>query len=190
MKFNINEKYLYYIRITVVMVAISAYVALLLGIVNTITSEKINENEMSKFNEAVKAIFPDSDNITELEITAEPPVNFIYEVKHADEQLGYCIQVLSKGFEGIIDIIVGTDMSGKITGLQVVSHSETPGLGSRAADENYLAAYVGMSGHISFGDGVEAVAGATVTSNALLEGINAALAIESLFGGDNGGEEQ
>ena len=187
MKLNIDEKYLYYIRITVVMVAISACVALLLGIVNAVTADKIKENGMSEFTEAVKTIFPDSDNITELEITTEPPVNLIYEVKKSDEHIGYCIQVLPKGFDGIIDIIVGTDVAGTILGVQIVSHSETPGLGSRAADEDYLAAYIGMSGQIEFDDNIAAIAGATVTSNAVLEGINAALA-SGLF--DNGGTEQ
>jgi electron transport complex, RnfABCDGE type, G subunit len=190
LKLNIDEKHLYYIRITVVMVAISACVALLLGIINAVTADKIAENEMSEFTEALKTIFPNSDNIIETDITAEYPIHLIYEVKKTDEKIGYCIQVLPKGFDGTIDIIVGTDVNGTILGVQVVSHSETPGLGSRAADQGYLEAYKGLNGHIRFGgnNNLDAVAGATITSKAILEGVNAALAIEGLF--DNGGAVQ
>ena len=184
LKLNIDEKYLYYIRIISPMVIISVCVALLLGIVNAVTEDKIKENLISEFSEAVQIIFPDSDSIAELDITTEHPVDVVYEVNKAGEHIGYCIKVLPIGFKDEIELIVGTDMSGSILGIQMVTNSETPGLGTRAFEEDYLSVYNGLSGHVT----VDTIAGATVTSKAVLAGVNAALAIEGLF--DNGGAEE
>ena len=188
LRLNINEKYIYYIRITGALVLISTFVALLLGAVNMITEDKIKANLISKFSEAVQIIFPESDKINEINVTAEPPVDVVYEVSKSGELIGYCIKTLPSGFKDKIEIIVGTDLSGSVIGIQIMTNSETPGLGTRVFEENYLSAFNGMNGQIEFGYGIDAVAGATVTSNAVLAGINAALAVEGLF--DNGGAEQ
>ena len=188
LRLNINEKYIYYIRITGTLVIISMCVALLLGAVNMITEDKIKANLISEFSEAVQIIFPGSDNITEIDITAEPPVDVVYEVNKGGEHIGYCIKTLPSGFKDEIKIIVGTDLSGSVIGIQIMANSETPGLGTRVFEEDYLSAFNGMNSQIEFGYAIDAVAGATVTSNAVLAGVNAALAVEGLF--DDGGAEQ
>lgn len=178
----------YYIRIIGIMLIFTACSALLLASINALTVDKIENNRMTEFMRAVEVIFPDSTEITEHEIKTESPVDVVYNVKNADITIGYCIKSVPKGFDGDIEIIIGTDLSGKILGVQIISHSETPGLGSRVAEESYLTGYIGMSGDIKFNQDIDAVAGATVTSKAVFTGINAAMAINGLF--DDGGTEQ
>lgn len=182
-----RENVLYYTRIAGTLLVITACIALILGVVNYATVNKIEENRLAEFMEAVDAIFPAFDNINQLNIVVESPVDTVYEVTNSTEHLGYCIKVLPKGFDGKIELIVGVDMTGTVLGVQIVSHSETPGLGSRVADEEYLEGYTGLQGNIRLNYDIDAVAGATVTSKAVLTGVNAALAIEGLF--DTGGTE-
>ena len=98
----------------------------------------------------------------------------------ADNQLlGYCVEVQSQGFNGILTMEVGVDLNGEVTGVAVISHKEAPGVGTRAMTQAALSRYVGMSGTIrpSGPNSVDAVAGATVTSEAITAGVNRALAI-------------
>lgn len=196
LKLNIDEKYMYYIRIAGVLIIITACVALMLGAINAVTADKIEENRIAEFMEAVDVIFPESDSIHQLDIAVESPVDVVYEVNKNNELIGYCIKVLANGFDGEIDLIVGVDISGTILGVKIVSHSETPGLGSRVADDEYLESYVGLSGTVKFKNGIDAVAGATVTSKAVLSGVNAALSVQGIYDNnennyhDNGGVEE
>ena len=98
----------------------------------------------------------------------------------ADNQLlGWCIQVQSQGFNGILTMEVGVDLNGEVTGVAVTSHKEAPGVGTRAMTEQALSRYRGMSGTIrpTGPNSVDAVAGATATSEAITAGVNRALAI-------------
>ena len=98
----------------------------------------------------------------------------------ADNQLlGYCVEVQSQGFNGIITMEVGVDLNGEVTGVAVTSHKEAPGVGTRAMTQAALSRYAGMSGTIrdSGPNSVDTVAGATVTSDAITAGVNRALAV-------------
>lgn len=186
-KLNIDEKYMYYIRIVGKLIIISACVALMLGVVNHFTSDKIETNSMAKFMNAVNIIFPDSDSVDKINITIVPPVETVYKVTQAGESIGYCMKVLPKGFNGEIELIVGTDLSGKILGVRIISHSETSGIGSRVNSESYLSGYKNKTGQLRLNSDISNVAGATVSSKAILSGVNAVLAIEGLY--DDGGTE-
>ena len=79
--------------------------------------------------------------------------------------------------------MVGISNEGKVTGISIISHTETAGLGAVAAAENdkgqvFRDQFVGMSGHLAItkdGGDVDAITGATVTSRAITEGVNQAL---------------
>lgn len=184
---NIDEKYMYYIRIVGKLVIISACVALIIGVVNHFTSDKIETNRMAKFMNAVNVIFPDSDAVNRVDITVAPPVDTVYKVSQAGESLGYCMKVLPKGFNGEIELIVGTDLSGTVLGVRIIAHSETSGIGSRVNNESYLSGYKNKTGQLRLNSDISNVAGATVSSKAILSGVNAVLAIEGLY--DDGGTE-
>ncbi len=85
-----------------------------------------------------------------------------------------------KGFGGAVKVMIGIDANGEITGVKVTEHSETPGLGTKAADPGYLKQYQGVSeataGHINDDPNIDAVTGATITSNAVYGSVVEALA--------------
>lgn len=80
---------------------------------------------------------------------------------------------VSKGMMGNVEVAVTMD-GAKIAAVEVTAHSETPGIGTQAI-EQIPAKMVGMSTAEEI-DAIDAVAGATVTSNALKEAVKAALA--------------
>jgi len=89
------------------------------------------------------------------------------------------VEVQSQGFRGVITLDVGVDLNGQVTGVAVVDHQETAGVGTEAMTPAALQRYVGRSGSLqtSGANAVDAVAGATATSHAITVGVDRALAI-------------
>lgn len=160
------------------LLVISAVTALLLSGVNALTAEKIAENAEKEKTAAISAIFPSANSTEKIDITIDG-VNEIYLVSSEGDLLGYAAGVSPNGFGGAIDMMVGVGTDGSIAGIKIISHSETPGLGSRVNDAEYLSAYIGKSGSLSFGGGIDAITGSTISSKAVLEAANRALAAYS-----------
>ena len=81
-------------------------------------------------------------------------------------------------------MMAGIDNDGNVTGIAIISHSETSGLGSKSTDPEWQAQFKGLNGVVSVtkdGGQVEAITGSTITSRAVCDGVNAArLVVESL----------
>lgn len=102
---------------------------------------------------------------------------------------GYAIEVCPTGFDGEISMMVGVDTEGNVLGISIISHTETAGLGAVAAADNakgeaFRNQFIGMNGTLAVtkdGGTVDAISGATITSRAITEGVNAALEYVDLF---------
>lgn len=173
----------YILRIALPLFIITASCALLLAVVNGFTAQRIEDNAAKAKSEAISSIFTGCDPETpELDGEFEAPVNAVYEVYTNGALDGWCVSVSPKGFGGGIDMMVGITAEKKIAGVKIIDHSETPGLGARTDDDIYLSQYDGLSGKLTLTDDVDAIAGATISSRAVLAGVNAALALD--FTGD------
>lgn len=173
------------IILAAILFAITAVVALLLALANTVTADKIAENAAKEQNEARIEVMPDATSFEKVEQTFEDSaVNEIYAaMNNADELLGYCVSVSPNGFGGAIEMIVGVKTDASLTGLKIVSLSETPGLGSKAQEPKFKDQFNGKSvaepiALIKSGtpkdNEVVAISGATITSHAVTSGVNAA----------------
>ena len=83
------------------------------------------------------------------------------------------------GFGGEMEIAVGVDKAGEVTGVSIIRMSETSGLGANAHRESFRSQFIGKSGAVALrkhGGEIDALTGATVTSTAVTKGINASLA--------------
>ena len=98
--------------------------------------------------------------------------------------VGWCLPLSGKGYGGDIDLLVGLDSNEKITGVKVLEHKETPGLGSQISDVKYgqtesafLSQFKGKSvedillvkGETE--DNIQAITGATISSRAVVDGV-------------------
>ena len=163
---------------------ISAVTALLLAGVNALTAPRIAENNELEKKNAIAAIFPSSDDCQLTDISADS-VELVSLVLKDGDLLGYAASVSAMGFGGEIELMVGVTAEGTVKGIKVVSHSETPGLGSRVDDEGYLSQYAGLGGNLSIGSDVDAITGSTISSKAVLRGVNAALSAYSAIFTEN-----
>jgi electron transport complex protein RnfG len=126
-------------------------------------------------------------------LTASERITKVYEAQKGGESLGYVIEVSTKGYGGAIKMFVGIDKSQSITGVLLSSHNETPGLGSKAADEAFSGQYLGaapekelfvVKGVAKNDNEIQAISGATITSRAVTQGVSDAIAlVRSMAGG-------
>ncbi len=196
-KVNMDPKYI--IRLTVTLLVTCVVVAGLLGLVNKVTEPNIAAINQAKTEQAMKAVVADPENSTfseALGLTEEMTaaatnaggtLTEAYEVQLGGESVGYAFKVVAGGSQGNIEMMVGVDAVGAVTGVSVVDHSETAGIGTRVTDnENgVLDQFKGKSaadGTLAVGTNVDAITGATVSSRGVTAGVNAALAVAGVMG--------
>ena len=118
-----------------VLTLVSALAALLLAVVNNMTSTtiaKINEEALSEGIKKVLNIGAE-EQITVAEKTVDAYV--VFEVTREGQWIGTAVKSTDKsGFGGDIEVLVGFNEAGKILGYEVLKHAETPGLGARAGE--------------------------------------------------------
>ena len=170
------------IRLTVTLLAICAVVAAVLAGVNMITKDKIAAIQVQKTENAIKEVLPEAKNVQQVSLSGDAGI--VEAVYAADGS--YAVQVAPGGFDGEITMMVGI-VDGKVTGISVISHTETPGLGAVAAAKNakgeaFRGQFVGQSGELAVGSQIDAMSGATITSNAVVTGVNAALSYVANMG--------
>ena len=201
-KVNMDPKYI--IKLTVTLFATCVIVAGLLGLVNMVTKDKIAAINWENTQTAMKAVVADPENaefseameptsdMTAAASAAGGTLDSVYEVLVGGESAGYAIKVVASGSQGNIEMMVGVDAEGVVTGVSIVKNSETAGIGSKvmaneptAAGVGVLSQFVGKSaadGTLSVGTNVDAISGATVSSKGVTTGVNAALAVAGVIG--------
>ena len=189
------------LKVAGTLTVISLVVAALLGLVNNITADKIAEIDAENTRIAMSAVVPEGSEFTDkLEISDEVAaaaaaqggkLTELYGVKNAGADAGYVMKIAASGSQGTITMMVGVDANKAITGISVVSHSETSGIGTKvmgnepnAAGVPVLDQFIGMSGSGSLvvGKTVTAISGATVSTKGITMGANAALAAAETLG--------
>ena len=151
-------------RLLVICLAVAAVVSL----VNEVTKARYAELQLREQRNSMASIFGATD------IAVAELGDNVYQVRQGEDILGYCVQVVTAGFGGDMTLMVGFGSDRSIAGVQILSHSETPGLGAKASDAAYLAQYQGKSGTLSLGEDIDAVSGATISSRAVLSGVTKA----------------
>lgn len=167
------------LKIAVTLFLITAIVAAALAGVNAITKDKIAANEQKKTEEAIAVVLPGAQNVSCV-YTGDGVVKEVYAPGPDSAVQGYAVKVApTSGFGGEVVMMVGVDGEGAVTGISIITHSETPGLGAVAADsgekgEAFRGSFAGLSGSLTVSD-IDALSGATITSSAVVDGVNAAL---------------
>ena len=143
-------------------------VAAVVSLVNEVTKKRYAELQEQEKANAMAAIFG-AETLTYTDLG-----NGVYALKQGDEPLGYCVESTTAGFGGDMTLMVGFNSDLAVVGVQILSHSETPGLGARVNDAGYLSQYGGKTGDLALGEDIDAISGATISSKAVLAGVNEA----------------
>jgi len=168
------------LKLAVILFAFAAAVALCLGLVNHITHERIEVFAAERKAAAMEAVLPAESYDAVTDGTAEK-VELVREIYAAGDR-GWVVMVTPSGFGGEIEMAVGVGSDGTVTGVSIVDMSETSGLGANASRESFRSQFIGRSGSVALskqGGEIDALTGATVTSTAVVRGVNAALAAVS-----------
>jgi electron transport complex protein RnfG len=110
-----------------------------------ITKGPIAEAKAEEVRRAIRAVLPQYDNkadeefvdkVTGKDKKGQDIVTRIYIGKREDRVIGRAFVVVAPdGYSGDIEIMMGVDPAGTITGIEIISHAETPGLGAKIEDE-------------------------------------------------------
>ena len=151
----------------IVLVLICAIMSGLLAATNNVTAPIIAEAERKANEEACIEVMPAamSDGFEEVTVDAGLP-DSITGVYRATNGVGYVFSITTQGYGGknTLKMTVGIDMDGKITGVKVLSHSETAGLGSKiATDAGFYGQFPGLDA--AGAAAADTISGATFSSN-------------------------
>lgn len=169
---------------------ICAVAAGLLAGTNQITAPLIEERNNQANNEARQSVLSEATEFklldsSEYSSSSDEEVVEVYEGSNGSDVAGYTIKVLSKGYGGAIELMVGITSDGMISGVNIGNMSETPGLGAKSKEESFYGQYSGKpatelevvkSGTAGETE-IQAISGATITSKAVTSGVNAAVEV-------------
>lgn len=158
----------------------------ILGWVNEVTAEPIAQANAKTLSDAIAVVVPGFDNNP-----AEAPETIdvdgvsykIYKATKGGEFIGAAVESVSMGFGGELKVLVGFDVEGNIIDYSLLSHAETPGLGSKAADWFKKGAKGDITGKnlgeaplavSKEGGQIDAITASTITSKAFLSAVNSA----------------
>ena len=177
-----------YLVPTVTLFVICLVATVLLGLTNSVTEPIIEKLAIETEIKSRQIVFADAVSFGE-----ETEVNGAKVVAALDENgeiIGHVVVNTAKGYGGDISVMTGVDADGKVTGVNILSHAETAGLGAKAAESSFRDRFVGLVNGITVSkdkageNSIDAITGATITSRAMTEAVNAA--IEAAGGANNG----
>lgn len=166
------------IKLSGILCAIAFATALLLGLTNELTKDIIAQRQLQNKNNAMAKVIPaETYNL----IVNNPGVFELYEAKTGEKVAGYAVSLSQSGYGGDIDMIIGIDSTGKVSGISITEMSETPGLGDNAKKPSFTDMFKGLEKNqvklTNEGGKIQALSGATVTSRAVTKGVSRALEI-------------
>ena len=173
---------------------ITAISACVLAVVNNITAPIIEKNTIEKQEIAMKSVISNAVRFENADMSAlalvelQCAVTGIYNaVDSQDNTIGYAVMVSTGGYGGEILLTVGIDNDLKVTGVDVISHSETPGLGENCTKPQFKEQFIGKEIGVEVvkngagGNQVDAISSATITSKAVTNGVNTAITAVKLI---------
>lgn len=170
-------------RLGAILFVICAVASLMLSLTNNITAPVIEQRNIQANNESRQEVLKDAEEFSEVKDVKGDLIEEVYQGTKGGEVVGYTIKTTPKGYGGKVEVMVGISNDGKISGVKIGNHSETPGLGSKSADPSFKDQYNGKStktplnvvkGNASNENDIVAISGATITSKAVTAGVNAA----------------
>lgn len=190
-----NSTFHEYVYPVLILFIIVFVVTAALAVTNSITAPIIEQKSIETANATRQELLPDADSFTEVTLdttyTSENGKATVTEYYTADNGAGVVVTVVTSSFGGDLTMMVGIDAEGAITGVEVTSSDDTPGVGTKDADPDYLAQYIGLtslnSDDVKKDGSIDYISGASVSGTAIHSGVRVALTAfaELGLGGEN-----
>ncbi len=179
-----------YFRLIIILAVISALAGGALALVNSFTEPKIKAYQAQAEANAYRQALPNAEEFSDLpdlltKVKSNPETSNIEAIKVGlknGSEVGWVCKVLASGFSSNIVMLVGISNSGELGETVIIDQKETPGLGTKITDPEFISqsaikkAAPGEDLKVNKDNGkVQAVAGATISSRAVVRGINEVL---------------
>ncbi|GAB4275099.1 MAG: RnfABCDGE type electron transport complex subunit G [Coriobacteriia bacterium] len=173
------------LRLILAVIVATVVSAVGLSATYSVTRDRIAEQERLREEESLREVLPGAETFTRItdeevvakaEEVSEGVFVSLYRAQEGSATVGWAVRVEPRGYGGPIQMAVGLESSGKVTGVSIISLKETPGLGTKVQDDEFLAQFAGwdaerMDEQIKE---LDAVTGATKSSNGVRKGVLAA----------------
>lgn len=170
----------------IVLIVACTICTLLLALINGITAEAREQQRMLKITQNRQLLFPEGKEFSELDVAdLQPEVGNLTALAQVTDQsgqeLGYIAESNSPGYGGLVNVMVGIDTEGKIVGVRILDNSETAGLGKKVENDSFRNQFNDLSATDRYSarnnpeyKKIDAVSGATISSEAVSQSINIA----------------
>lgn len=138
-----------------------------LAVVNSVTKPKIISQARTEEEKSLKEVMPEGEGFEPVKIGPDIIYYKIYD--KYNKFIGIAFKASGKGYSSQVESIVGMAKEGKVTAIKILSQNETPGLGTRIAENNFLERFIGWDVHAQ--KGIQAIAGATISSRAVIDSV-------------------
>lgn len=156
------------LRFGITLGLICAFSGLALAVVFNSTKERILAQSRLEETKAIKEILPEVGNFEAVEGNGQ--IMYYKILDRKGKFTAVVFKALAKGYSSDIEVLVGMYQDGKISAVKILSQNETPGLGTRIEEPNFLEQFTNKDAlQLS---GVQTIAGATISSKAVLEAVN------------------
>ena len=176
-----------YLVPTLVLFVICFVATLLLGMTNSVTAPIIEKLAVETEIKSRQTVFPDAVSFGEANVL-DDGTSVVEALDAQGGKIGYVVVNSAKGYGGDISVMTGVDAEGKVTGVNILSHAETAGLGANATTEKFRNQFINLVAGITVSkdkageNSIDALTGATITSRAVTDAVNAEIEVS---GGEN-----
>jgi len=179
-------------RLALSLVAVCVVAALVLAITDRVTRAPIAEQKRREVLRSLDAVLPPHDNAPDRDtrtVTLDSGAGqTLYLARQGDDWVGTALSMSAHdGYAGDIDVMVGVGRDGAITGVAILAHAETPGLGDQITHRNWLSAFrdKALSGTRwavkKDGGDFDQFTGATISPRAVVGAVHRALEVCERF---------
>jgi electron transport complex protein RnfG len=172
------------LRLCIVLTVIGAVCAAVMAFVDQKTKDPIEKSLAAEKMDAMKVVIPPSNNslaedaVTLKDTDREAEMTFCVGKMDGVPVGAAFVVVAPSGYSGNIEILVGVDTACVVTGIEILRHNETPGLGSKIATPGFKNQFVGKSvkepanwSVMKDGGPFKQITGATISSRAVTTAI-------------------
>jgi electron transport complex protein RnfG len=179
------------LKYSLILLSICAVCAFALALTNSVTAPVIVRLDLERKNQALEAVSAGYTFGDQEMVEGNKYVTYLIDLTDNGELAGYILGLQSAGYGGQITLVASYALSGELLAAQVLNHSETPGLGAKAADASYMDKFMGTGSDkavptskdmLSDSD-AQSVSGASVTFTAVGKAIDAGSAYVKALGG-------
>ena len=163
------------IRPVVVLVAICMVAGALLGVVHSVTDPIATANADRKAQETYAQLVPQAASFEPVDCTVEGCTAALEARDASGAVIAHVIVAQSKVYGGQVPIAVAFGTDGTVISITTMANDETPGLGTKIANDSYIGQYVGLAAESITADDIDLISGATISSKAALSAFNIAV---------------